>query len=48
MRRTKLENWICKTEALPELTREGLEALQLWRLNETLTRLKQRGGIYAA
>ena len=48
MRRTKLENWICKTEALPELTREGLEALQLWRLNETLTRLKQRGVIYAA
>ena len=48
MRRTKLENWICKIEALPELTREGLEALQLWRLNETLTRLKQRGGIYAA
>ena len=48
MRRTKLENWICKTEALPELTREGLEALQLWRLIETLTRLKQRGGIYAA
>lgn len=47
MNRTKLENWICETEALPSLTRESLEALQLKRLNETLSRLKQRGGIYA-
>ena len=47
MNRTKLENWICQTEALPELTREGLEALQLKKLNETLARLKQRGGFYA-
>lgn len=46
MRRTKLENWIEKTEALPELTREGLETLQLHRLNETLARLKARGGFY--
>ena len=46
MNKTKLENWICETEALPELTREGLEALQLKRLNETLIRLKQRGGFY--
>ena len=47
MNRTKLENWICETEALPSLTRESLEALQLKRLNETLSRMKQRGGIYA-
>ena len=46
MRRTNLEKWICETEALPELTREGLEALQLRRLNETLARVKQRGGFY--
>ena len=46
MNRTKLENWIETTEALPELTREGLEALQLRRLNETLARLKHRGGHY--
>ncbi len=44
MKKTNLENWICKTEALPALTREGLEALQLKRLNETLSRLRQRGG----
>lgn len=47
MRRNALENWIEKIEALPELTREGLESLQLKRLNETLGRLKDRGGFYA-
>ena len=41
-----MENWICETEALPELTREGLEALQLRRLNETLARVKAREGFY--
>ena len=46
MRRTKLDFWIENIEALPELTREGLEALQLRRLNETLARLKERGGFY--
>ena len=46
MKRTNLENWIETIEALPELTREGLEALQLRRLNETLARLKARGGFY--
>ncbi len=46
MKRTALENWICEIEALPELTREGLESLQLQRLNQTLARLKARGGFY--
>ena len=46
MKRTNLENWIEKTEGLPKLTREGLEELQLTRLNETLERLKARGGFY--
>ena len=46
MKRTNLDNWIEKTEALPELTREGLEALQLRRLNETLARVKARAGFY--
>ena len=46
MKRTNLENWICEIEALPKLTREGLDALQLRRLNDTLARLKQRGGFY--
>lgn len=47
MKRTRLDHWICEIESLPELTREGLEALQLRRLNEMLSRLKIRGGIYA-
>ena len=46
MKRTNLDNWIMETEALPELTREGLEALQLRRLNETLARVRERGGFY--
>ena len=46
MRRTNLENWIEQIEELPQLTRESLDALQLHRLNETLARLKQRGGFY--
>jgi len=46
MKRTNLENWIETTEGLPQLTREALEELQLRRLNETLARLKERGGFY--
>ena len=46
MKRTNLENWIEKTEAIPRLTRKALEDLQLRRLNETLARLKARGGFY--
>ena len=46
MRRTHLEKWIETVEALPILTREGLEELQLKRLNETLARVKARGGFY--
>ena len=47
MKKTRLDNWICETESLPAMTREGLDALQLRRLNETLSRLKARGGVYA-
>ena len=46
MKRTHLENWIETIEALPELTRQGLEGLQLRRLNETLARAKVREGFY--
>ena len=46
MRRTKLDFWIENIEDLPKLTREGLESLQLKRLNETLEKLKARGGFY--
>ena len=46
MKRTALENWIMEIEKLPELNRELLEKLQLERLNETLLRLRERGGFY--
>ncbi len=46
MKKSNLDNWILKTEALPELTREGLDALQLRRLNEVLARVTARGGAY--
>lgn len=46
MNKTRLDQWISKTEGLTNLTRERLEALQLQRLNETLSRVKSRGGIY--
>ncbi len=46
MKRTALEQWISEIEALPALTREGLESLQLRRLNELLPRLREKGGIY--
>ena len=46
MKRTNLENWIEKIEALPELNRQGLESLQLKRLNEALARVKAREGFY--
>lgn len=46
MRRTNLENWIEEIEDISFLTREALEKCQLRRLNETLTRLKARGGFY--
>lgn len=47
MKKTRLDDWICEVESLRWLTREELERLQLCRLNETLARLKARGGIYA-
>lgn len=47
MKKSNLDNWIIQTESLSELTRKGLENLQLRRLNQTLSRAKRRGGIYA-
>ena len=47
MNKTKLDDWICRVESLPELNREILEELQLCRLNETLSRVAARAGAYA-
>jgi phenylacetate-coenzyme A ligase PaaK-like adenylate-forming protein len=46
MKRTNLDSWIENIEGISYLTRENLEQLQLCRLNETLKRLKDRGGFY--
>ena len=46
MKRTALEDWICSVEGISELTRKGLEELQLRRLNELLAREKARSGFY--
>lgn len=46
MKRTNLDTWIEVTEGISHLTRENLEQLQLYRLNEMLKRLKDRGGFY--
>ena len=46
MRRSALDKYICELEGLPALSREALEALQLRRLNELLSREKARGGFY--
>lgn len=47
MNKTKLDDWICRVESLPELNREILEELQLRGLNETLSRVAARAGAYA-
>ena len=46
MNKTKLEQWICETEGLPELTRENLEALQLEKLNRLLIRAREMKAHY--
>ena len=46
MKRTNLDAWIEATESIPRLTRKNLEELQLCRLNDTLARVKARGGFY--
>lgn len=47
MKRTALDNWICRVEGVPQIDRETLEAMQLARLNALLERERARGGFYA-
>ena len=46
MTRSRIDAFIMRQEALPEITRESLEALQLKKLNAVLKREKERGGFY--
>jgi len=44
--RSRIDTYIMKAEALPSVTRESLDALQLRKLNAVLRREKVRGGFY--
>ena len=46
MQKSRIDNYIMTAEALPVITRESLEALQLKKLNAVLKREKARGGFY--
>ena len=46
MQKSRIDNYIMQKEALPEVSRESLEALQLKKLNAVLKREKARGGFY--
>lgn len=46
MKRSNIDQWICETEHWSDLTREKLEELQLFRLNQQLQRVKTRDGHY--
>ncbi|MBO4938583.1 MAG: AMP-binding protein [Oscillospiraceae bacterium] len=46
MKKTNLDEWICETEHVPELTRKTLEAIQLKRLNLLLERARNTKGHY--
>lgn len=43
MKKSNIDQWICETEHWNFITREKLEELQLFRLNQLLPRLKERG-----
>ena len=46
MQKSRIDNYILKAEALPSVTRESLDLLQLEKLNAVLKREKARGGFY--
>ncbi len=46
MQRSRIDTYIMKAEALPAVTRESLDALQLKKLNAVLKCEKARGGFY--
>ena len=46
MQKSRIDNYILQAEALPSVTRESLDLLQLEKLNAVLKREKARGGFY--
>ena len=46
MKRTNIDEMICKQEGIAEVTREALNKIQLAKLNAVLKREKEREGFY--
>ena len=46
MKRTNIDEMICKQEGIVEVTREALNKIQLAKLNAVLKREKERQGFY--
>ena len=46
MKRTNIDEMICKQEGIAEVTREALNKIQLVKLNAVLKREKEREGFY--
>ena len=46
MKRTNIDEMICKQEGIVEVTREALNKIQLAKLNAVLKREKEREGFY--
>ena len=47
MKRSRIDDMICRQEKLPALTEETIRLVQLQKLNGLLRREKERGGFYA-
>lgn len=47
MRRSRIDEMICRQESLPELTEETIKLVQLEKLNGLLRREHERGGFYS-
>ena len=47
MKRTNIDEMICKQEGIAEVTREALNKIQLAKLNAVLKREKEREGFYS-
>lgn len=47
MKRSRIDEMICRQEGLTELTEEGIKLVQLCKLNGLLRRERERGGFYA-
>lgn len=47
MKRSRIDEMICRQEGIPSVTRKTIETIQLKKLNDLLAREKSRAGFYA-